>query len=270
MTKPHDSLDSELESLVEEMHGKHPVIEAMQEQLDEAEKEKTAAYQQLERYSSDFMKTLKQREKAYNALANAHLDSLRRLAAAAEFKDDDTGVHILRMSNYSAIIARAYGMDENYCDLLQQASPMHDIGKIGIPDSVLKKPGKLTEEEWVTMRKHPEYGAKILSGSEVPVIQLASEIALSHHEKYDGSGYPSGLKGEEIPLSGRIVALADFFDALTMNRCYRPAMSDEKALGLVKEGRGQHFAPEVVDAFLSVVDEIIETRDRINAQAGED
>jgi len=123
------------------------------------------------------------------------------------------------MSRLSSIIARAYGQDEKYCNLLEQASPMHDIGKIGIPDDVLKKSGKLTEAEWVLMRKHPEYGANILSGSDVPVLQMAEEVALAHHEKFDGSGYPSNLQGEKIPLRVRTVALADFFDALTMDRC---------------------------------------------------
>ena len=147
---------------------------------------------------------------------------------------------------------------------LEQASPMHDIGKIGIPDDVLKKPSKLTEAEWVLMRKHPEYGANILSGSDVPVLQMAEEVALAHHEKFDGSGYPLNLQGEQIPLSARIVALADFFDALTMDRCYRPAFSDEKALAMVKEGSGTHFDPHVVKAFFSVSNDIINERDRIN------
>ncbi|NQZ52896.1 MAG: HD domain-containing protein [Piscirickettsiaceae bacterium] len=238
--------------------------ESLNRKLFAVEQEKLTAYKQLERYSSDIVTIIKQREDAYNAVAMAHLDTLQRLAVAAEYKDDDTGVHILRMSNFSAIIARAYGMDKEYCRLLLQASPMHDIGKIGIPDRVLKKPGKLTEDEWEVMRKHPEYGYEILSGSEVPVIMLAAEIALAHHEKFDGSGYPNGLSGTEIPLSGRIVALADFFDAVTMDRCYRPAMTDDNAQSLIEIGKGKHFDPEVVDAFLSVLDELIATRDEIN------
>ncbi|MBA6224025.1 HD domain-containing protein [Colwellia sp. MB02u-18] len=230
------------------------------------ENEKNAAYKQLERFNHDFMILMAQKEKSYQALESSHLDTIRRLATAAEFKDDDTGAHILRMSRFSSIIARAYGQDEKYCNLLEQASPMHDIGKIGIPDDVLKKPGKLTEAEWVLMRKHPEYGANILSGSDVPVLQMAEEVALAHHEKFDGSGYPSNLQGEQIPLSARIVALADFFDALTMDRCYRPAFSDEKALTMVKENSGTHFDPKVVQAFFSVSNDIINERDRINKE----
>ena len=230
------------------------------------ENEKNAAYKQLDRFNHDFMILIEQKEKSYQALESSHLDTIRRLATAAEFKDDDTGAHILRMSRFSSIIARAYGQDEKYCNLLEQASPMHDIGKIGIPDDVLKKPGKLTEAEWVLMRKHPEYGANILSGSDVPVLQMAEEVALAHHEKFDGSGYPSNLQGEQIPLSARIVALADFFDALTMDRCYRPAFSDEKALAMVKENSGTHFDPKVVQAFFSVSNDIINERDRINKE----
>ena len=230
------------------------------------ENEKNAAYKQLDRFNHDFMILIEQKEKSYQALESSHLDTIRRLAKAAEFKDDDTGAHIVRMSRFSSIIACAYGQDEKYCNLLEQASPMHDIGKIGIPDDVLKKPGKLTEAEWVLMRKHPEYGANILSGSDVPVLQMAEEVALAHHEKFDGSGYPSNLQGEQIPLSARIVALADFFDALTMDRCYRPAFSDEKALAMVKENSGTHFDPKVVQAFFSVSNDIINERDRINKE----
>lgn len=253
-------LQSQLFRYAEDMHK----LIAERDLLAINESEKKAAYSQLERFNHDFMLLMKQKEKSYKALESSHLDIIRYLAAAAEFKDDDTGEHIIRMSRFSSIIARAYGQDENYCSLLEQASPMHDIGKIGIPDSVLKKPGKLTEKEWECMRKHPEYGANILSGSEVPLIQMAAEVALTHHEKFDGSGYPSKLIGENIPLSGRIVALADFFDAVTMDRCYRSAFSDEKALNMVIENSGTHFDPDVVKAFLSVSDEIINERDRIN------
>jgi putative two-component system response regulator len=189
---------------------------------------------------------MEQKEKLYQALEPFHFDTIRRLATAAEFKDDDTGAYILRMSRFSSIIARAYGQDEKYCNLLEQPNPMYNIGKIGIPDDVLKKPSKLTEAEWVLMLKHPEYSANILSGSDVPVLQMAEEVALAHHEKFDGSGYPSNLQGEKIPLRASIVALADFFDAITMDRCYRSAFSDEKALAMVKESSDTHFDANVV------------------------
>lgn len=228
------------------------------------QKEISAAYKQLERFKNDFMILLEEKEKSYQALQSSHLDTIRRLATAAEFKDDDTGEHIVRMSRFSSMIAQAYGQDEKYCHLLEQASPMHDIGKIGIPDNILKKPGELTDAEWVIMRKHTEYGASILSGSDVPVLKMAEEVALAHHEKFDGSGYPFNLHGEQIPLSARIVALADFFDAITMDRCYRPAFSDKKAIAMVIEGNGTHFDPNVVKAFLSISDDIIKEREIIN------
>lgn len=254
------ALQSQLFCYAEDMHK----LLAERELFTIDESEKKAAYSQLERFNHDFVLLLKQKEKSYKALESSHLDTIRYLAAAAEFKDDDTGEHIIRMSRFSSMIADAYGQDKNYCSLLQQASPMHDIGKIGIPDNVLKKRGKLTEQEWECMRKHPEYGASILSGSEAPLIQMAAEVALTHHEKFDGSGYPSKLVGDQIPLSGRIVALADYFDAITMDRCYRRAFSDEEAINMVMENSGTHFDPDVVKAFLSVRDEIINERDRIN------
>lgn len=232
--------------------------------VNELKADKDAAYQQLGKFGVDFQKLLKERETAYDELARSHLETLQRLVIAAEYKDDDTGVHIVRMSHFSSIIARSYGQDDNYCTLILQASPMHDIGKIGIPDRILKKPGKLLDDEWIQMRRHPEYGASILAGSEVPVIQMASEIALHHHEKYDGSGYPSGLSGKDIPLSGRIVALADYFDATTMDRVYRKAIPDEKVFEMIRENSGKHFDPEIVDAFFKVADEIVEERERIN------
>lgn len=229
-------------------------------------KEKQAAIKQLEKFSHDFNKLLQQREVAYEALAKSHLDTLRRLAVAAEYKDGDTGVHIIRMSQFSAILAKSMGMDEEYCTRILQASPMHDIGKIGVPDSVLKKPGGLTKDEREIIQKHPEYGAKILGHSDVPVIQMAADIALSHHEKFDGSGYPRNLRGDDIPFCGRIVALADYFDALTMDRVYRPAFDDEKVFEMITENTGSHFDPEVVQAFFSAADDIIASRERINQQ----
>jgi len=262
-------MDTEKEDLQDQLFRYAQDIQKLLAERDIAamnENEKNAAYKQLERFNHDFMILMAQKEKSYQALESSHLDTIRRLATAAEFKDDDTGAHILRMSRFSSIIASAYGQDEKYCILLEQASPMHDIGKIGVPDDILKKPGKLTEAEWILMRKHSEYGANILSGSDVPVLQMAEEVALAHHEKFDGSGYPSNLQGEKIPLSARIVALADFFDALTMDRCYRPAFSDEKALAMVKENSGTHFDPKVVQAFFSVSNDIINERDRLNKE----
>ena len=175
---------------------------------------------------------------------------IQRLMAAAEYRDDDTGEHILRMSQYSELIALEYGLDERTADLILWASPMHDIGKIGIPDSVLLKPGKLTPEEWTLMKTHCEIGADLLSGSNSETLQLAEVIALTHHEKWDGSGYPKGLRGEDIPIEGRIVAIADVFDALTSERPYKKAWTAEEAIAEIKRTGGSHFDPAVVEAFL--------------------
>lgn len=179
-----------------------------------------------------------------------------RLGRAAEFKDNETGSHILRMSHYCKVIALKYGLDGGTSDLVFHASPMHDVGKIGIPDHILLKPGKLDEKEWDVMRSHPDLGAKIIGQHSDPLLRSAREIALTHHEKWDGSGYPFHLRGDSIPLFGRIVALADVFDALTSDRPYKKAWTVESAVALVKEQSGLHFDPELVSAFLESLPEI--------------
>jgi len=219
---------------------------------------------QLERFAQDLQQVVRERDQARLAVRKARLGTLLRLAAATELKDDDTGVHIVRMGHYAALIAAAYGMKPDYCENILYAARMHDIGKIGIPDAILKKPGPLTDEEWVVMKTHPEIGAALLDDSDVPLFQMASQIALSHHEKFDGSGYPSGLRGSDIPLSGRIVAVADYFDALTMDRCYRPALPMEKALSMLRANAGIHFDPTVVQAFFEAKHKILDIRTRIN------
>jgi len=222
---------------------------------------------QLQRYAADFGALRRQREIDQSRVRAARADALIRLAAAAELKDNDTGEHVARMGEFSALIAAALGCDAGFCDLMRLASQMHDLGKIGIPDAILQKPGKLTESEWVVMRRHPEIGARLLEGSDDPLFLLAAEVALTHHEKFDGSGYPRGLSGTQIPLSGRIVAVADFFDAVTMDRCYRPAMSDSEAFALLRGGSGAHFSPDVVEAFFRVREAIVEARGRARERA---
>lgn len=223
-----------------------------------------AAAAQMERMVADFGRMYRERNEALQEVARAHHDALLRLARAAEFRDDDTGVHIVRIGCLSAALALRLGQSSAQAELLRQAAPMHDIGKIGVPDDVLKKPGALTAEERAVMNQHPRIGAEILGRSRIPLFQLAAEVSLSHHERWDGSGYPGGLAGEAIPLSGRIVAVADFFDALTMDRCYRPAFSDPRALDMLRAERGRAFDPRVVDAFLADADALTELRDEIN------
>jgi putative two-component system response regulator len=176
---------------------------------------------------------------------------------ASEYKNDDTGIHIKRMSLYSAAIARKMGLDEKTVETILYAAPMNDLGKIGIPDAILMKPSKLDGTEWEIIKLHTAIGAKILEGSDAEFIRMGETIALSHHEKWDGSGYPNRLKGAEIPLAARIVAVADVFDALTSVRPYRKAFPTSEALSMIKEGSGSHFDPETVDAFFAVQDEIL-------------
>lgn len=180
-----------------------------------------------------------------------------RLVSASAYRDEETGAHIRRIGLYSALMAESLGWSPGAVDDMRLAAPMHDVGKIGIPDTLLKKPGKLTDAEFEAMKKHTTIGAEILGASEVPMLQMASEIALCHHEQWDGSGYPRGLAGEGIPESGRIVAVVDVFDALVHHRVYRRAMGEERALEIMKEGRGRHFDPRMVDCFLSVFPRII-------------
>jgi putative two-component system response regulator len=190
-------------------------------------------------------------------LQRTRLEIIQRLGRAAEFRDNETGMHVIRMSHASQIIALELGLPELEAETLLQAAPMHDIGKIGIPDRVLLKPGKLDAEEWVIMRRHPEIGHGIIGSHTSPLLIMAAEVALSHHEKWDGSGYPRGLRGDAIPLASRIVAVADVFDALTSVRPYKPAWPVEAAVAELVRGSGGHFEPRIVDAFLARLPDVL-------------
>lgn len=206
---------------------------------------------------SEVAKKTKEIKHTLKKLKEASLETIHRLSLAAEYKDEDTGAHIVRMSHYCAAIARQLGLDEHTVETILYAAPMHDVGKIGIPDKVLLKPAKLDAEEWEIMKQHALIGAEILKDSDAEFIKMGEIIALSHHEKFDGSGYPSGLKGTQIPIAGRIAAVADVFDALVSKRPYKEAFSVKKSFSIIKEGRGGHFDPKVVDAFFAIQDEIL-------------
>jgi putative two-component system response regulator len=184
-------------------------------------------------------------------LESTRLEIIRRLGRAAEFKDDETGQHVIRMSHYTRILARAYGLSPAEVDVYFNAAPMHDIGKIGIPEAILLKAGELTEEEWQVMRKHPSIGAGIIGRHANPLLDTARVMALTHHEKWNGTGYPRGLKGEQIPLPGRMVSVADVFDALTSERPYKPAWSVEQAVDYLRRESGEQFDPALVDLFIA-------------------
>ena len=211
---------------------------------------------------TEVVKRTEQLRKAFEKVKTASLDTIHRLSKAAEYKDEDTGAHILRMSNYSATVARKMGLDEETVESILYAAPMHDIGKIGTPDRILLKPGKLDADEWEIMKQHVVNGGRILEGSDAGFINLGEVIALSHHEKWDGAGYPQGLIGEKIPLPGRIVAIADVFDALTSKRPYKEPFSIEKSFDIIKDSRENHFDPAVVDAFFEVEDEILAVKEK--------
>lgn len=194
-------------------------------------------------------------------LKSAYRDTVLALSIAAEFRDKDTAAHIHRMSHYCKVIADQLGLSEEESEMILLASPMHDVGKLGVPDAILQKPGKLTDDEYAEMKRHTLYGERILAISDAEILRVSREIAASHHERFDGRGYPHGLAGESIPLFGRIAALADVFDALCSRRCYKPPMEVEKAVSIVREERGAHFDPAIVDAFLSGLDEILHYKD---------
>ena len=196
---------------------------------------------------------------AFESLKIASLDTIYRLSMAAEYKDEATGAHIKRMSRYSAAVARRMGQDESMVETILYAAPMHALGKIGIPDGILMKPSELSPVEWEIMKQHTVIGATILQGSDSEFIRLAETVARCHHEKWDGSGYPEGLKGIEIPIAARIVAIADVFDTLTSKRPYKGPFSIERSLAIIREEKGRHFDPEVVDAFFAIQDEILTT-----------
>ncbi|HBE04566.1 MAG: hypothetical protein A2096_16320 [Spirochaetes bacterium GWF1_41_5] len=189
-------------------------------------------------------------------IRNAHLDTILRLGIAAEYRDKETANHIRRMARYSLLIAESLGWNKETCERLLYAAPMHDVGKLGIPDEILHKPGVLTTDERETMQKHTLIGANILHHSRAEELVLSKLIALTHHEKWDGSGYPQGLKQKEIPIEGRIAAITDVFDALSSRRCYKEPFPEEKVIEIMKHDSGRHFDPELTELFLSKIVEI--------------
>jgi methanogenic corrinoid protein MtbC1 len=192
-------------------------------------------------------------KRALSELEIAQAETVRRLSMAVEFRDEDTGAHIERIGRFSVLLAEHIGMDSDFCERLRHAAPLHDVGKVAIPDAILLKPGPLTPEERAIVETHAEEGHRLVRGSSSSILDMAATIALSHQEKWDGSGYPRGLKGEAIPIEGRIVAVADVFDALTSDRVYRKAFSIEDAVQMMREQRARHFDPVLLDAFMEVL-----------------
>ncbi len=208
-------------------------------------------------------------KKAHEELKESYIDSIHRLVMAAEYKDEDTGDHIVRIGRYCSLLAEKLNLTQEFIDTIYYAAPMHDIGKIGIPDKILLKPGKLTHIEFETIKTHAQIGARLLSRSKSKILQMAREIALTHHEKFNGKGYPNQLKGTSIPISGRIVAIADTFDALTSKRPYKEPYPMEIALDILKKERGEQFDPELLDIFIQNFDEFLEIRGKVGIFQGD-
>jgi putative two-component system response regulator len=195
-----------------------------------------------------------------SVLTQSYRDAILMLGHAGHYNDTDTGAHIWRMADYARALARACGWDEQSSTRLELAAPMHDTGKIGIPNAIMRKPGPLDEQEWIVMRTHPQIGHDILSQSSAPVFQLAAEVSLRHHEKWDGSGYPGCLKGNDIPQSARIVALADVFDALSMKRPYKEPWAIDRITEHIQASSEKHFDPRMVGVFISILPQILEIK----------
>jgi putative two-component system response regulator len=226
-------------------------------------------YAHLERERADLKRTVEEQtdllglamteiSKANQAVRNFNDQLIQRLSKAVEFRDDETGNHVQRMSRYCSIIALRTGMSRQMSEAIRIASALHDIGKIGMPDEILRKPSSLSENEMSIMRRHADIGYKILSGSGSHMLELAATIAWTHHERFDGTGYPQGLVGKEIPVVGRIAAVADVFDALTSKRVYKPPYTLQAAIKVLLQERGRHFDPDLIDALLQDLDEIEE------------
>ena len=208
-------------------------------------------------------------ERAHEELKESHIDSIHRLVMAAEYKDEDTGDHIVRIGKYCTLLAEKLNLSENFIETINYAAPMHDIGKIGIPETILLKPGKLTEDEFDVIKTHTLIGARLLSKSKSNILQMAHEIALSHHEKFNGRGYPNQLIGTDIPLAGRLVAIADTFDALTSKRPYKDPYPKEVVYDILKKERGEHFSPELLDVFIENFDQFFEIRGKVGHFEGD-
>lgn len=203
-------------------------------------------------------------DRATATIRRREIETIMRLTRAAEFRDANTGMHVIRVGEMCAALARAMGLPDAECEMLLLAAPMHDVGKVATPDDILLKPGKLTADEWTVMKEHTSVGYQILSESESPMLQLAAEIAISHHERFDGKGYPRGIKGHDIPFSGRLCSIVDIFDALTSVRPYKAAWTNEEALEEIQQGIGTFFDPDIHALFFENVDEILDIKKRFH------
>jgi putative two-component system response regulator len=258
--RERDGLVQELEQARRELESARKEIRAQHESLRIAllnerlrAEELAATQRQLQAFALDFKRVRRSERERLTQVAQAQEDTLARLLSASRFRDQETGAHIWRVGLYSRMIGRRIGLAEADADLLFRAAQLHDVGKIGVPDAILRKAGKLDRAEWALMREHTSIGAQLLEDSGSVLLEMAHDIALRHHEQWDGSGYPGGLRGESIPLWGRIVKLADTYDALRMERPYKTCFDHKRASAIILEGDGRtspcHFDPALLDLF---------------------
>lgn len=253
----------DLAAIYKQEKARRKEVEQAYKQLERKNVEIKQEKAQLKAYADDFRKLYQQLKLSFSKLNEANLETIYRLSIAAEFRDNETAAHLQRMSEYSKIIAKNISWKDEKVEMIKQASLMHDIGKIGITDEILFKPGKYKEEEFEAMKDHPRIGHLILKDSESELLQMGEIIAYTHHEKWDGSGYPRGLKGDEIPIEGRIIPLADVYDALTTKRIYKPAFSKEESLEIMNKNKDSHFDPIIFTAFMDSLNEIEDFRKSI-------
>jgi putative two-component system response regulator len=239
----------------------------LKEAQDALKRSQAGLEEQVARRTEELRRTCEVAADANRRTYFAHIDTIRRLVLAAELKDPETARHIMRISRYSAVLAKALHMSPGETEVLAHAVTMHDVGKIGIPDAILFKRGALDEEEKKVMESHTLIGGRILADSPSELMQQGQVVALSHHERWDGTGYPRRLRGDQIPLAGRICAVVDVFDAMTTTRPYRPAFSPDVALETMRRGRGAHFDPMLLDLFMDRLDEVLEVRERLVEEA---
>lgn len=260
-----EQLKENIQKLIKDYERKSKRLDKIMKQSDKQQMEVLHLNEQLDEYKNHLEEKVEEQVGHIRRLNDEIVDTQKEvvftMGAIGESRSKETGNHVKRVAEYSRVFAVALGMGEEEADLVKQASPMHDIGKVGIPDAVLNKPGKLDEEEYRIMKTHAELGYNMLKHSERPILKAAATIAYEHHEKWNGRGYPQGLAGEDIHIYGRISALADVFDALGSDRCYKKAWDDERIFQLFKEERAEHFDPQLVDIFFKHLDAFLAIRE---------
>ncbi len=234
--------------------------------LRESNEQLLQAYNQMRRYAEDLGAAVTDLRRSRQELEEAYLDTIHRLSLAVEYKDEDTGAHVVRLSRCSGLLARRLGYDGAFASRLAYAAPLHDVGKIGIPDAILLKPDRLTEEEFAVMQTHAVIGAKLLTNSRSDTLECGRVVALSHHERWNGRGYPFGLSGEAIPIEGRIVGIVDVFDALLSTRPYKQAYPADVARKIIAKEVGEHFDPQVGKVFLEHWDDFLAIKKEVDGQ----